>query len=131
MTCGADGLGDALGGTSPTVTIDPLGGAFTGAAISAMATHGRLVIFGTSSDASGDVPLQEFYRKGLTMYGYAGLQTPDDVMAASIAEALRALGEGRLRVTVDSVVALSDVNRAFDRLSARSVQGNLVLDLSE
>jgi len=130
MVGDAEGLSAALEKHAPTVTIDPLGGEFTGAAISAMADHGRLVIFGTSADPSGTVPLQAFYRKGLTLHGYAGLQTPDSVMAKSIREALRALSDGRLRVTVDSVLELDDVNTAFVRLSDRSVRGNLVLRLS-
>jgi NADPH2:quinone reductase len=130
VTGDAHALPAALAEHAPTVTIDPLGGAFTGAAISSMANHGRLVIFGTSADASGAVPLQDLYRKGLTIYGYAGLQTPDDIMAKSIAEALAALSDGRLRATVDSVLELDDVNTAFERLSDRSVRGNLVLHVS-
>jgi NADPH2:quinone reductase len=130
LICDAGGLGPALGDFTPTVTIDPLGGAFTGAAVMSMETYGRLVIFGTSADASGTVPLQDFYRKGLTMYGYAGLQTPDHVMADRIADALDALASGRLRVTVDSVLGLEDVNTAFERLSDRAVRGNLILSLS-
>jgi NADPH2:quinone reductase len=125
----ATAVSAALEKWTPTVTIDPLGGEFTGAAVASMADHGRLVIFGTSADASGSFSLQDFYRKGITMYGYAGLKTPDDVMADRIADALHALSDGRLRITVDSVLNLDDVNTAFDRLSDRSVRGNLVLSL--
>jgi D-arabinose 1-dehydrogenase-like Zn-dependent alcohol dehydrogenase len=38
--------------------------------------------------------------------------------------------EGRLKVTIDSVIDLDDVNQAFDRLGERSVKGKLVLNLS-
>ncbi len=129
VTGDADGIGTALEKVAPTVTIDPLGGPFTGAAVSVMAVHGRLVIFGTSVEPNGNMPLQDLYRKGITIYGYAGLQTPDDVMAQRITDALEALGDGRLRISVDSELGLNDVNTAFDRLSDRSVRGNLVLDL--
>jgi len=130
VVCDAESLGEASGDYSPTATLDPLGGQFTGAAIEVMARHGRLVIFGTSADGTGTVPLQQIYRKGLTIFGYAGLLTPDEVILKSIREALQAVTEGRLKVTIDSVIDLDDVNQAFDRLGERSVKGKLVLNLS-
>jgi NADPH2:quinone reductase len=96
-----------------------------------MAARGRLVLFGTSADPEGEVPLQSLYRKGLRILGYAGLLESDEVMAKSIGDALRALAEGRLSVEIDSILPLDQVNEAFDRLTDRSVRGNLVLDLTE
>jgi NADPH:quinone reductase len=126
----ADDLEKSLKEFEPTAVFDPLGGSFTGKAIAAMAPHGRLAIFGTSADPVGEVPLQSLYRKGLSILGYAGLLESDEVMAKSIGEALQALADGRLTVEVDSVLPLDEVNRAFDRLTDRSVRGNLVLDLA-
>jgi NADPH2:quinone reductase len=126
----ADGLGDAVGEFAPTAVFDPLGGKFTGVAIGAMSPHGRLVLFGTSADPAGELPLQSLYRKGLRVLGYAGLLESDDVMAESIGGALQALAGGRLSVEIDSVMPLDAVNDAFERLTDRSVRGNMVLDLS-
>ncbi|MGO8876877.1 MAG: quinone oxidoreductase family protein [Acidimicrobiales bacterium] len=113
----------------PTVVFDPLGGPFFGAAVEAMAPRGRLVAFGTSADSSGLVPLQALYRKSLRVIGYGGLMESDAAIAAGIEDALRALGDERLEVCVDSLVPLADVNDAFARLVDRSVRGKLVLDL--
>ncbi len=127
---GADDLADQLAGFRPTVVIDPLGGDFTGAAVAAMAENGRLVLFGTSAGTEGPVPLQLLYRKGLTILGYGGLLEPDDVTVRWIAETLRAVADGRLHVPIDSVVPLGDVNGALDRLTGRSLEGKVVLDLT-
>ena len=35
-----------------------------------------LVLFGTSAGPEGRLPLQALYRKGLTIFGYGGLQGP-------------------------------------------------------
>ena len=113
----------------PTVVFDPLGGPFFGAAVEAMAPRGRLVLFGTSADAMGQVPLQALYRKSLRVLGYGGLMESDDAIAGGIREALAAVADGRMDVCVDSVVPLAEVNGAFNRLVERSVQGKIVLDL--
>jgi NADPH2:quinone reductase len=130
VVSGADDLVEQLAGFRPTVVIDPLGGAFTGAAVAAMATHGRLVLFGASAGAEGPMPLQLVYRKGLTIVGYGGLLDPDDVLVPWIAETLQAVADGRLRVPIDSIVPLGDVNGALDRLTGRSLEGKVVLDLT-
>jgi NADPH2:quinone reductase len=113
----------------PTVVFDPLGGPFFGAAVEAMAPRGRLVAFGTSADATGQVPLQALYRKSLRVLGYGGLMESDEAMATGISDALKAVADGRMDVCVDSVVPLAEVNDAFARLVERSVRGKLVLDL--
>lgn len=120
----------AAGELQPTVVVDPLGDGFTGAAIAAMSTHGRLVIFGTSAAPEGTVPLQALYRKGITVLGYAGLIEPEQRLAEAARAALQALADGRLRVVVGAVVPLAEVNEALERLGARGVRGKLVLDLT-
>jgi NADPH2:quinone reductase len=127
----ADGsaLVQAAADLHPTVVIDPLGDGFTGAGVELLEQRGRLVIFGTSADASGNLPLQSLYRKGLTVYGYAGLLEADDVLAGHVADAMNALRDGRLEVVVDRIVPLDQVNDAFELLEQHEVQGQLLLDL--
>lgn len=129
IVAGVEDLGDELGDWRPSAAFDPLGDGFTGAAIQAMAPHGRLVTFGTSVDGQGSVPLQELYRKGLTVLGYAGLLESDERSDEAKRAALAAMAEGRLRITVDSVFPLSEVNSALQRLASRGTRGKLVLDL--
>jgi NADPH2:quinone reductase len=115
----------------PTVVIDPLGDGYTGAGIELLEPHGRLVIFGTSADSRGDVPLQTFYRKALTMYGYAGLIESDDVLASRITEAMDALRDQRFEVAVDQILPLDRVNDGLALFADQSLQGQLLLDLRQ
>lgn len=126
----ADGLLAALQDSRPTVVFDSLGGGYFGAAIEAMEPRGRLVIFGTSADAHGDVPLQQIYRKGLRIFGHAGLIEDEEVTAKGISRALAALARGEFEVVIDTVLPLSEANTAFERLADRSVNGQLLLDLA-
>ena len=123
-------LVEALRDWKPTLVIDPLGGAFTGAGIELLEQRGRLVIFGASADASGAVPLQSLYRKGITVKGYAGLIEPAEAIEKGVRASFAALRDGRMEIVVDSLIPLEQVNDAFERLAERGVSGKLVLDLS-
>jgi NADPH2:quinone reductase len=126
----SDGLGlaDALVDLPPTVVFDALGGDFTGAAIEAMQPHGRLVLFGTSAGLTGQLPLRQLYRKGITVHGYAGLLASNEAITAALDQALQALASGRFTVPIDSELPLDQVNVAFEMIRQRSLHGNLVLD---
>lgn len=129
LVCDAAGLADAATSFSPTVVIDALGGPFTGAALSAMAPGGTLVSFGASAGAEASINLPRFYRSGQRIVGYAGGRLTTEQRRAGLVEALAALAEGRLRVRVDRVLPLSEVNEAFALLVTRSVTGKLLLDV--
>ncbi len=125
----AASLADAARELHPTVVFDPLGDGFFGAAVEILDERGRLVIFGTSADVTGEVSLQQLYRKGLTVFGYAGLIETDEAMAKGIRQALEAQRDGRLEVVIDRVMPLGEVNDAFELLSERGVKGKVVLEL--
>lgn len=125
----ADTLADAVREFEPTVVIDPLGGAFTAAALSVLASHGRLVLFGTSSGSEATLQLQPLYRKQQRILTYAGLIATQDERRHSITQVLNEVAAGRMRLTIGAELPLADVNEAFRRLSARDVVGKVVLDL--
>jgi NADPH:quinone reductase len=125
----AAGLVDAVQELAPTVVFDPLGDAFTGAALEALSPTGRLVSFGTSADPRAELNMQVVYRKSITIYGYGGMIEPQDRLHATLGEAMGALAAGRFQLAVDDVLPLDDVNEAFRRLEHREVKGKLVLRL--
>jgi NADPH2:quinone reductase len=126
----ASGLAGAVGEWAPTVVIDGLGGGFTAAALPVMSPHGRLVLFGTSAGSTSTLELRTLYRNGLQVLGYAGLRLSDDERRAGLREALAALADGRMRIPIDRILTLEQVNEAFQLLSDRAVTGKIVLDLS-
>jgi NADPH2:quinone reductase len=123
----AAGLVEAVGDFRPTLVIDPLGGAFTPAAVEVAAVSGRIVILGVSAGA--DIPLagRIFYRKGLSLLGYAGLVVTPERRAAAATAVAAEIVAGRLRIPVDEVVPLERVADAIARVRDRSVFGKIVL----
>lgn len=130
VTAGATDLVDAVGPLAPTVVFDALGDGFSGAAIDALAPHGRYVSFGVSAGPMAEINMQMLYRKALTVYGYGGLIESAERMAAGKAAALAALADGRLKVVVADVLPLGRVNDAFTALVDRAVSGKIVLDVT-
>jgi NADPH2:quinone reductase len=123
------GLVAAVEPLAPTVVFDALGDGFSAAAVEALAPFGRLVSFGVSAGPMAELNMQSLYRKGLTVYGFAGLIEPEERLAAGKAAALGALADGRLRVRLAEVLPLGRVNDAFAALVDRAVTGKIVLDL--
>lgn len=128
VVCDAGGLTEAVTGWDPTVVFDPLGGEFTDAALHALKDRGRLVIFGTSAGPEAKVHLQNLYRKGLRVLGYAGLSLSQSELRTGLTHALPALADGRLRIRVDRTLPLEKVNDAFRALTDRDVTGKVLLE---
>ncbi len=123
-------LPEEIGELQPTVVFDPLGGEFVGPAVDALAARGRIVSFGTSAGPEVQFNLQTLYRKYASICGYGGMVLTPGERREGLQKALAALRDGALRVRIDEILGLDDVNDAFRRLLDRRVQGKLLLELS-
>jgi NADPH2:quinone reductase len=123
-------LGEQISELHPTAIFDPLGGEFVRPCVEALEPRGRIVTFGTSAGAEVAFNLQSLYRKSGSILGYGGMQLGREQRRSGLEAALRAVRDGELRIPIDSVLPLDQVNDAFQRLVDRRVQGNLLLDLS-
>jgi NADPH2:quinone reductase len=123
----AAGLVEAVSELKPTVILDGLGGAFTTAAVEALEPHGRLVIYGTSSDVQSTLNLRVLYRKGAAVLGYAGLLLSEDERRSILAALVDQIAAGQLNVPVE-VVPLDQADACHQRILGRDVTGKLILD---
>jgi NADPH2:quinone reductase len=130
VVAGPGELAGGLDGFEPTIVFDPLGDGFVRPVIDALVPGGRLVSFGTSAGPEVEFNLQTLYRKGLSLLGYAGMLVTPEMRRRGLEAVLVALRDGDLEVVIDSVLPLAEVNDTFERLTDRSVSGNLLLDLS-
>jgi NADPH2:quinone reductase len=130
VVSGPDDLADQVAELQPTVVFDPLGDGYVAPVTSVAAPRARIVSFGTSAGAEVTFNMQVLYRKMLSLLGYGGMQLDRDERRTGLESALRALGDGAIRVRIDEVIPLGDVGGVFTRLQARGVQGKLLLDLS-
>jgi len=126
---GPEALVAALATRPADYGFDCLGGDFAGALVSGMATHGRIVVYGTSAGPTAEVPWQTLYRNGLSVVGYGGLIEPPERVREALEAAVGCLERGELRVAVERVVAPGEVEEAFGALVRREVCGKLVVGL--
>jgi NADPH2:quinone reductase len=126
----AAGLVDATRDLRPTVIIDPLGGAFTAAALEAVAPRGRVVVYGTSSGTDVSFNLQQVYRNSKQLLSYGGLGLSDEERRAGLEKALRILADGRMSIRIDRVLPLEQIGDAFDLIANRGLSGKVLLDCS-
>jgi NADPH2:quinone reductase len=124
----ADSLAAGARDFQPTIVFDPLGAGFTAAALSVLAPRGRHVIFGTTAGSQSEIALQPIYRGSQSILGYGGLGLSAAERHAGAEAAAAALDDGRMRIHVGRVIALSDVAEVFDALTDRSLAGKLVID---
>lgn len=129
IVTGAEGLEESLEGLEPTVVFDPLGDGFFHPVVEAAAPRARIVSFGTSAGPEVQFNLQSLYRKAVSVLGYAGMILNDEERRQGLELALQALADGELRVVIDDVLPLDEVNEGFRRLVDREVRGKLLLAL--
>ena len=123
----AETLVEAVADLKPTVIFDALGDGFTGAAIEALQPHGRLIIFGASAGPRAEFGVASLYRKGLTIYGYGGINEPPERLAEATEKVVAELMAGRLRVPIDEVLPLAQAAEAHRRILDRAVRGKILL----
>jgi len=116
-------------GNPPVVVFDALGGDFVQVVLDTIAPRGRLVSFGASAGQEIQINIQVLYRKMISLLGYGGIMLTPEERRPGLEAALEALRSGALRVRIDEVLPLEDVNDAFERLVGRRVQGKLLLGL--
>lgn len=129
IVAGAQEIGEPARELAPTVVFDPLGDGFVAPVLEAMPPRARFVSFGVSAGADVTFNMRVLYRKAISLLSYGGMQLGREERRPGLEAALRALADGAIRVRVDTVLALDEVNRAFARLADRDVQGKLLLDL--
>jgi NADPH:quinone reductase len=129
VVCDAGGLTAAVAAFEPTAVLDSLGGNFTAAALAALATRGRLLIFGASAGAEGVIQLLQLYRKQQRILTFGGLVATTPERREGIASALAAISEGRMRIHIGAELALDDVGEALATVAGRQATGKVILKL--
>jgi NADPH2:quinone reductase len=125
-----DALKSLTGGKGPDVVLDPVGGPLAETALRGIAWRGRYLVVGF---ADGQIPALPWNLPLLKGASIVGVFWGDFVRREPQANA-RMLGElaawyaqGRIRPVIDSVLPLSALPQAYERLAQRAILGKIVL----
>jgi len=115
------------------VTLDLLGGAYTGVSLRASAPHARIMCLATVAGRSATLPLGALLGKRATIRGTVlrarPLEEKRAVTAAFARDVVPLLASGQVRPIVDKVFDLSEIRDAHARLASNQTFGKLVVSL--
>lgn len=121
---------DLTGGKGADVVYDPVGGAYTEAALRATAWHGRLLIVGFATGEIPKIPLNLALLKERALIGVywgASVRHDPDGHAANMQRLLDWFAQGRVKPAVSEQLPLAQAPDAMARLLARQVKGKVVI----
>ena len=129
-----DDLKEALrrvtGGKGADVIYDPVGGAYSEAALRSIAWQGRFLVVGFAAGAIPKLPLNLVLLKGCQVVGVfwgSFLDRDPQGHRANTAQIMQWAADGKLSAHVQQAYALSDAADALKAIAARKVMGKLVL----
>jgi NADPH:quinone reductase len=112
------------------VVYDPVGGAYTEAAVRALAWGGRLLVVGFAAGEIPKLPLNLMLLKGCDVRGVfwgAWTRREPEAHRANMRQIVAWCAEGKLSGHVHAVYPLAEAAQALGSLSDRSVMGKVVL----
>ena len=121
---------DLTAGRGADVVYDPVGGAYTEAALRATAWRGRLLVIGFASGAIPEVKLNLVLLKERSVVGvYWGdwTQRDPDGQRRNVEQLARWFAEKKIRPVVSERVSLAEAPAAMLRLLHRQVKGKVVV----
>ncbi len=117
-------------GAGVDVVYDPVGGAFSEAALRAIAWEGRFLVVGFASGEIPKIPLNLALLKGCQIvgvfWGSFAMRHPER-NRANAAKILEWVSQGKLRPHVDAVLPFDRAGEALVRMEKRAIKGKLVL----
>ena len=131
---GTENLRDALRtiteGKGPDVIYDPVGGDLSELAFRSIAWRGRHLVIGFAAGPIPAFPLNLALLKGASVVGvFWGEYAKREPRSAAnmMLDLMIWYGQGKVKPVIDTTLPMRDLKTAFARMSARDVQGKLVL----
>ncbi|HKE86752.1 MAG TPA: NADPH:quinone oxidoreductase family protein [Vicinamibacterales bacterium] len=127
-----DELRRLVGENGVDVVCDPVGGAYTEAALRSMAWRGRLLVVGFTAGEIPKIPLNLPLLKGCSIIGVSWgghMRREPEPFARGVDELVRWYCEGRLRPHVDRTFPLERVADAMNQVANRAVMGKVVIKM--
>jgi NADPH2:quinone reductase len=121
----------ATGGKGPDVIYDPVGGAFSEAALRSINWRGRHLVVGFANGEIPKLPLNLLLLKGAALVGVFWGEFARREPKANLAAMRQLLGwmsEGKIKPLVSRRYALAETAAALEDMAARKVTGKVVIN---
>ncbi len=125
-----DRVREETAGRGADVVLVMNGGATTAQSLGALASRGRVVLYGVEAmlDTSlGREQLMSLVAQNQSIIGFATFTLPREEVRAALDEVIALVGRGELEVVVGETFALQDVPAAYRAMTARKTTGKVVI----
>ncbi len=110
------------------VVLDGIGGPMLRPLLRATAPNGRVVVYGNSADAESTFRVEDFYSKGVAIFGFRVFTSvPPDQAVRDLANLADQVVAGKLDVRVQATAPLADALGLVRDLYDRKVTGKVVI----
>ena len=127
----AEQVKDLTGGRGADVLLDPVGAAYLGENVAALAPQGRMVVIGLLGGRTGELPLGLVLSRRLKLMGSVlRSRAPEEkaTLAQTARRRLLPLFEaGRLKPVVDTVRPMAEIREAHAQMASNRTFGKIVL----
>ena len=118
-------------GRGADVVLDLVGGDYVAASIAAAASRARIILIGTVAGGRATIPLGTVLARRLTMIGTVlRSRSLDEKIAATAAferDVVPLLADGTVRPVIDTVLPLTEIRAAHERMESNATFGKVVL----
>lgn len=129
----AEGIGDGVrritNGTGADIVIESLGGAFTGAALGALALNGTLVTLGYTAGRNANIDVTDLIWKRSRMFGFVLAAQPAATKLQAWNQALALIAEGAVVPVIERTYPLKQAAEALRYLHDERPFGKIVLEV--
>lgn len=130
-----DVVKDVTGGRGADVVLDIMGAKYLAGNVASLATGGTLVVIGLQGGVKGEINLGAVVAKRLRLVG-TSLRSRPAAEKQEIVQAVRdnlwpLVAAGKVKPIIDSVLPLSQVAAAHERMAGSSHTGKIVLTTTE
>ncbi|NRF69963.1 NADPH:quinone oxidoreductase family protein [Aquincola sp. S2] len=125
-----DALKALTDGKGPDIVYDPVGGDLAEPAFRSIAWRGRYLVIGFAGGGIPALPFNLALLKGASIVGvFWGdfVRREPRANAAALAQLAAWYAEGKVRPVIDEQLPMSELHRAYARMTGREVKGKVVL----
>ncbi|MFD2585919.1 NADPH:quinone oxidoreductase family protein [Croceitalea marina] len=126
-------LKELTNGAGVNVVYDPVGGAYSEAALRATAWNGRFLVVGFAAGDIPKIPLNLPLLKGVAIvgvfWGGFAMRSPKE-NSQNTMTLMQWYAEGRLRPHIHAIYNLEDTSKALEEMMNRKVKGKLVIKIN-
>lgn len=122
---------DITDGRGADIAFDQVGHGILGQLIRSVRPRGTVVSIGFIAGVEDNIDIPDLVIQEKKLLGYDAWMETDDDVANAMKSIQRFVAENKLKPAIDSIYAMHDFHKAYEKLTSRTAKGTVLLKLSD